>query len=466
MLRSIFMLLVYLSFLGLSTQAPFIATLGYVWVDIFQPQLVAYIILNQIPVALIMGAAAVSTYVVFDRRSPPPVTAEAMLQIGLAVWVTLTTVFALAPDAAWDKWNWAFKTIAFAIFIPYTIRSRVQIEAFVQIYVLAMAANFIPFGAKVLLSGGGYGRNLGLQIGNSGLSEGGLLSTACLMAVPLAIHLGSHSRLLPRWKIVPLAYWGLAGLAIATAIGTYERSALLGLAVLGLYMWLRSRRKLLHGAVFACVALVIAFSAGASYSNRMSTIETYHSDTSAYVRLLVWRWTLDFVESHPFGGGFSVYVINHIEVPATGAEPAHAEFGRAFHSSYFEVLGEHGYPGIIMFLALGGLTFLRMQRLSRRVRNDPEFAWIGSLASAIESGLAVFFSSGAFVGIAFQPMFWYFISMGICAYGYVWRAERQGLPEERRWRVAGREATEVSPIMASWRTRTALPGGQRQRLGR
>ena len=78
------------------------------------------------------------------------------------------------------------------------IRSRVQIEAFVQVYVLSLAANFIPFAAKVLISGGGYGRNLGLQGGNANLAEGGLLSVAVLMTIPLSLYLARHTQLLPR----------------------------------------------------------------------------------------------------------------------------------------------------------------------------------------------------------------------------------------------------------------------------
>ena len=71
MLRSLWLLFVYTSFLGLSVNAPFVATLGYVWVDTFQPQNVAYIILNQFPVALIMGSVAFGGYLLLDRRSPP-----------------------------------------------------------------------------------------------------------------------------------------------------------------------------------------------------------------------------------------------------------------------------------------------------------------------------------------------------------------------------------------------------------
>src|ERR1700733_13396780 len=106
MLRSLWLLFLYTRFLGLSVNAPFIATLGYLWVDTFQPQNVAYIVLNQIPVALLMALAALGTYLLFDRRSPPRLNIGTILQVALAVWVTVTLLWAEVPDAAWAKWDW------------------------------------------------------------------------------------------------------------------------------------------------------------------------------------------------------------------------------------------------------------------------------------------------------------------------------------------------------------------------
>lgn len=458
MLRSLLLLFVYVSFLGLSTQAPFVATLGYVWVDTFSPQSVAYIILNQINVALIMGAVAFGSYLLLDRRSPPRLSAETMLMVAMVIWVNLTMIWAQAPDAAWDKWDWAAKTLAFATFIPFVIRSRVQIEAFAQTYVLSLAANFVPFGIKTLISGGGYGTNLGLEGGNSGLSEGGLLSTVCLMAVPLAIHLSKHSQLIPRFKLMPLAYWGLAGLAIATAIGTYERSALVGLIVLGVYMWTRSRHKLGFGIVAIVVACLVIYTTSSAWNARISTIGNFEQENSAYVRVLVWRWTLGFTATHPLGGGFQAYLVNHIELPATATSPAIQEFGRAFHSIYFEMLGEQGYPGLMMFLALTVLTFIKLRRLARKARDYPELEWVGSLSNALQSGLAVFMTSGAFVGIAFQPMYWYFIAMSISLSAYMWRVENQETKPLSGWRGIASQANGLSPAQPGWRGRPVAAG--------
>ncbi len=460
MLRSLWLLFLYISFLGLGTAAPFVMTLGYVWVDTFRPQDVTYIILNQVPVAMIMGAAAVGSYFAMDRRSPPPLTLPSVLQIVMALWVTATLLWAVAGDFAWEKWDFAFKTIIFTAFLPLVIRSRVQIEAFAQTYVFSLAANFLPFGIKTLISGGGYGTNLGLAQGNAGLAEGGLLSTVCLMAVPLALYLGKNSLLMPKLKLMPLAYFGVATLAIVTAIGTYERSALIGLFVLGAYMFVRSKRKIM----FLIPALIMAgaayYATSSKYEARMSTIGQYQQENSAYTRILVWKWTLEFVTTHPLGGGFNAYIIDHVDLPPDEGHPGgHTEFGRAFHSIYFEVLGEEGWPGLAMFLTIAGSTFLSLRKLARRARKDPELVWLAEFSDAVQSGLAVFMTSGAFVGIAFQPMFWYFIAMGISLRAYMWRVDRQATQAA----PSGWRAATVSPgspagvALPTWRERPALP---------
>ena len=437
MLRSSWLLLLYLSFLGLGIATPFVMTLGYVWVDTFRPQDVAYLILNDLPVAFIMGAGAFGTYFLLDRRSPPPLTLQSVLQILLAIWMTTTLIWAELPDRAWVKWDWAFKVMVFAAFLPLVIRSRVQIEAFAQTYVFSLAANFVPFGLKVLISGGGYGQNLGLESGNTGLSEGGFLSTVCLMAVPLALFLGKHGQLIPRLPMMHLAYLFVAILAVVTAIGTYERSALVGLIVLGVYMFMRSRRKFWFGVLAACVTIGIILGTASSWDARVSTIRQYDTEGSALTRLLVWQWTLGYAASHPLGGSFDAYGINTIMLPGDAANPGGTvENGRAWHSIYFEMLGELGWPGLAMFLLAAGSSMVSLLRLSRKCRKSPDLVWVADMSDAVQSGMAVFLTSGAFVGIAFQPPFWYFVSMTICLRAYVWHAEQTERETQTGWRKA------------------------------
>ncbi len=56
------------------------------------------------------------------------------------------------------------------------------------------------------------------------------------------------------------------------------------------------------------------------------------------------------------------------------------------------------------------------------------------MSDALQTGLAVFMTAGAFVGIAFQPPFWYFIAMSVSLREYVRRVEA-GIPQPIGWRA-------------------------------
>ncbi len=452
MLRSLWLTAIYLIFIGFGASAPFILALGYVWVDIFQPQAVAYMILNQVPVALIMGAGAVASFFLQDLRNLPRLTLVNLLQILIAIWSCATLLWAVAPSGAvMFKWDWAFKAMVFAAFLPWVIRSKVHIESFVQVYVISLAANFIPFGIKTLISGGGYGTNLGLVAGNGGLAEGGQLSTVCLMAVPLALHLAKHNTLLPVTKVTPLGFVIIAGLAVATALGTFERSALIGLAVLAAFMFAKSKNKLGMGIVLVVLGVIIVGATSATYLQRMNSIGDYQSDDSALTRLAVWKWTLEFSISHPFGGSFNSFLINSFQLP-NGT----MGYGRAFHSSHFEVLGELGWPGVAMYHGCMLLVILQMRRIERMTKSIANMVWCADLANAIQTALVVFLAAGSFVGLAFLPMIWYIIAMSVSLSEYVRRAMAGQQPARGigaiRAAAAAAQAGAV-PVPSGWRNR-------------
>jgi putative inorganic carbon (HCO3(-)) transporter len=430
MLRSLYIMLIYVMFLSFGAAAPFVLSLGYVWVDTFEPQAVASIILSSIPVSLIMGVAALGSYAIFDNRKGRVCFISILLLI-FAVWVTITTSFlAEVPGAAWYKWNFAFKTLCFAAFLPFVFRSRVHIEAFLLIYVFSMAVHFMPVGVKTLVSGGGYGRELGITSGNSLLAEGSTLSTVALMLVPIMLHLRAYGRLIPRMLATRIGYYGLATLAIAAAVGTYERTALVGMGVGGAGLWLKSKRKVLFGIVGAAAVLVTVNNASTAWSNRISTVQDYDTESSALGRILVWRWTMGYVSQHPLGGGFDVYRIDTVEFPnKTGTGAPLVVHGKAFHSVYFEVLGEQGFPGLAIFLTLIGTTFYQLFMVARRTRRRADLAWANDLAKTLQISFAILLSCGAAIGIAFQPMIYSVIAISACLHMHVKRVDEEAARE-------------------------------------
>ncbi len=436
MIRSLLLFFVFVTFLATGFAAPFVFSLGYIWVDGFRPQEVSYSILTELPVSMIMAVAAIGGYLVLDRRFPPKPSAQLVLTLLFAIWVTLTTTWAEVPDPAWVKWNWAFKTIVFSAFIPYVFRSSIQIESFALIWLLALSANTLPVGAKTILSGGGYGHALGLVAGNSGFAEGSTLAAISLMMVPIFIFLRQHGRIIPRSALTSLGYIGAVALSIAAAVGTYERTALVGAMVMGGHLWWHARRKLFFGVVAVMTVLAVGGITSQRWIERMSTVQTFDSESSALGRILVWKWTLDYALHHPLGGGFDVYRIDRIHFPNEPADaPPHTI---AFHSAYFEVLGEQGWVGLGLFLGLIGSTLVTLRRLVKRTRDRPDLAWSLGMARALQGSLLTFVACSAFIGVGFQPMYYFLFAMTVSLREYTRRAIESGVKLRGQRRVLAR----------------------------
>jgi O-antigen ligase len=82
------------------------------------------------------------------------------------------------------------------------------------------------------------------------------------------------------------------------------------------YIWIRAKRKFAFGIVAFIGACLIVYATSSTWNERVSTISDFQKENSALTRVLVWKWTLGFAASHPFGGGFQSYLVNHIEFPA------------------------------------------------------------------------------------------------------------------------------------------------------
>jgi len=415
--------LVYAAMLLGGAAAPFVTSLGYVWVDSFYPQYVGRYVLGNFPVAAVMGTAALLGYVLMDRRSPPRIGAMLILTGIMALWMTLSLTWSVAPEGAWLKWDWAFKTVLFAGFIPFVFRSRVQIEALIQVHILGSAMHIIPVGIKSFLTGGGYGMNLTLLPANVGMSESSAMATVGLMYVPLLLFLRRHSLLVPWPWMRHTFYASFAIFCIPAAIGTGARTGIVCMAVLAGLYWLQSRQKLVSGFALAILGVLVVIFSPDRWKARMATIDDYQQEASALTRIKVWQWVLDFVRDNPLGGGLRAYEINVILMPPDAYNPeGWTQRGRSPHSTWFEMLSELGWPGLILFAVLIIVTFITLHRVLRRTRGIEEMLWCSDLAKALGMALLVLMAGSTFIGVGFQPWYWLLFATSFCLGEYVRRA--------------------------------------------
>ena len=422
-LRDLYIALIYASFFVVGPTAPFVFTLGYLWVDTFYPQFVSDLV-GQIPTSLIMAIAAIGSYVVLDRRSPPRLSFHTLLTLFFAGWCTLSISWAEMPVSAWYKWDWAFKVMMFAAFLPLVLRSRVQIEAFLQVFLFSASLHILTLGIKTMLSGSAYGRQLGVFATNAGLLESSYLASVSIALIPIILFLRRHSLLIPKSWLRDIGYLGLIVGAVFCAIGTYARTALVGFVVVGVFLWLQSRQKILFTICAGVVAIGAMSVTADSWDARIDTTADYDTEGSALGRILVWKWTLGYVADNPLGGGFDAFLIDRIEFPVANGEAPLVIYGKAFHNMFIEVLGEQGFPGLAIYMTLLLVSLWYMWNVMQRTRKQPHLLWVHDLAGALMTSLLTIMACGCFIGIGYQALVWYLITLPLCLNAYLYRVEQ------------------------------------------
>jgi probable O-glycosylation ligase (exosortase A-associated) len=442
--------LAFLGFLfaliGLGFKRPFLFVLVYAYVDIVSPQRLTYWLLNAVPVSLIAFLLAFFGWALADDKRGLTIAPRQVLLFFLLVYCGVTTSVADFPIDALAKWDWVWKALVFAIFLPLTLRTKLRIEALTLFMVLCAASIIITGGIKTLLSGGGYGV-LNLMVSqNSGLYEGSTLATVAVAIIPVILWFTKFGTVFPPdWRVKLFAY-ALVFACLLIPVGTQARTGLICIAVLGVLMLRHVRRRVLYLGIVG-VGLAIAIpNLPESYTKRMDTIQGYRADSSAATRIAVWKWTLDYVETNPWGGGFDAYRGNQLRIDKVSVEKdggqtaitksVEYDQARAYHSAYFEMLGEQGWPGFLIWIAihLGGL--FSMERLRARTKKIAGAEWVSALAGALLQAHIVYLVGALFIGIAFQPFVFMLIGVQI------------GLATYARRFVAARPPIQARPVLA------------------
>jgi probable O-glycosylation ligase (exosortase A-associated) len=448
-----------LAFLGAGLRRPFLFVLAYAYIDIVAPQKVSWGILSHIPISLIAFICAFGAWMAAEDKNGIRFSARQFLLLALLVYCGLTTRTADFPVEAAEKWGWVWKCLVFAMFLPLTLRTRLRIESMALIMCLSVAVIVIGGAIKTLASGGGgYGELRLLVNDNTGLYEGSIISTVAMAVIPVALWLTRHGTIFkPEWK-VSIFGWALCFACLLMPIGTQARTGLICAAVLAVMMLRSTKRRMLYIGLMTAGALIAVPLLPDSFTKRMGTIQNHQADQSASTRVAVWKWTIEYAKTHPFGGGFDAFRQNSVTYDTVTADYAGqnnaeleseriVEVGRAYHSAYFEMLGEQGYPGLALWLTLHLMGVWQMESLRRRYgkKPPPGFEWVAPLADALQQAQIVYLVGSTFVGIAFQPFCYMLVGLQCGLTGYIQRVRTAAPVPFRSGRTQDRQLPRLTP---------------------
>jgi probable O-glycosylation ligase (exosortase A-associated) len=398
-MRDIFVTAVVFASLPLILYRPWIGIVMWTWLAFMNPHRLTWGFAYSMPFAYMVALATLAGMLMSKEPKKIPWTRETVLLVAFLVWVTITTMFAAYPQFAWGQLNKVAK-IQFMIFVLLMLMNdRVRIQALVWTIALSLGFYGVKGGIFTVLQGGAYRVQGPMQSFIGGNNEIGL---ALIMTIPLMRYCQlAATHWVVRWGFIPVIL-----LTVLAIVGSHSRGALVGLGAMVVFLWLKSRRKFMTTLLLGVAVIPVLFVMPEKWWDRMHSIADYEQDQSARGRFASWGMAFNLARDRFFGGGFETFQRSMFEryIPDYGGR-------HDAHSIYFEVLGEHGFVGLALFLALGICTWLSASWIIRNARRDPEMKWMVDLAAMVQVSLVGYASAGAFLGLAYFDFYYNLIAI-------------------------------------------------------
>lgn len=369
---------------------PTVGVFLWVWVSIMAPHRMTYGFAHDFAFAQLI---AISTFVgILFSREPKrlPITPVTLTLFLISMWIGVTTIFALDTHLALPMWERVTKIQLMLFVTLYVLYSKQHVQILMWIVTLSVAFYGVK-GGLFTLKGGGELLVWGPE--GSFIEDNNSLALATVMTIPLVYYLYQQSN--KRWL-----RWGLFVATLLcgfSVLGSYSRGAFLAIAAMIGFLWWKSSTKVITAfALVVMIPVAIGFMPD-KWVERMWSIQNYDQDASSMGRINAWRMAINLANDRPLvGGGFEIYNEKVYGRYAPNPDDLHAA-----HSIYFQVLGEHGYVGLTLFLLLWLLVWRDASWIMKHSRSRGELRWAFDLARMTQVSLVGYAVGGAFQNQAY-----------------------------------------------------------------
>ncbi|MDP3537316.1 MAG: putative O-glycosylation ligase, exosortase A system-associated [Azonexus sp.] len=418
-------IIIWLCFSAL--RRPWVGVMGWTWISMMNPHAYAWT-LNSLPVAAaIAGCTLLGAIVTKDKRDFS-LTPEMSVLIAFMCWMCITLPFSFNFDDSYLMWKRVMKIDFMVLVTLVLLYTKKHLITFIWVVVGSIGFYGVKGGLFTIATGGAY-----RVWGPTGTYIDGNNEVALALIIITPLFRFLQLQLTSKWGKRAITVSIL--LCAAAALGSHSRGALLALAAMAGALWWFGGRQIgvLIGIVVAAF-VALAFMPEEWFS-RMNTISEYQADTSAMGRINAWYMAWNLAKDNFFGGGFEIYNRMLFGMYAPDPDAVHAA-----HSIYFQVLGEHGFVGLILFLTLWALVWWNAGKLRKEAKKQPETKWVSDLGAMCQVSLVGYAVGGAFLSLAYFDLPYNIMIMVVLARRWV---ARKGWLEENT--QGATLATETPP---------------------
>jgi putative inorganic carbon (HCO3(-)) transporter len=392
--------------------SPYVGILFWTWISYFNPHRYGWSFAYNFPVAQVIAIPTLlgAIFTESQNRQRHMLTRELVLLLILWLWFGITLIHAMNVPLFYDHIDDAkAQMLTVSKILLMTFMTVLLVNSRERLHNLLLVIAF-SFGARAIFATV-FGYQTGGQFRVYGppetfIADNNDFALALNMSLGLMFFLTrSESRPLLR-RLLWICFFS----SIVCVLLSYSRGGLLGLAVAIGLIALRSKRKLLAGTfLFVGVILVMTFATN-TWKGRMGDFAQGNLDESAQQRLVSWRFAISLAQDYPVtGGGFETFPDVQVFQRYTKEQLPGGELSTGPHSIYFQLLGEQGYVGLLLFLLLVTSMVLTLRRV--RLSAHETTQWTVPYAYIIETGLAAYLVSGAFLGRAYFDLFYQLVGL-------------------------------------------------------
>lgn len=378
--------------------------LGWVWFGIMNPHRLAWGFATTIPFAWAIGLVTVVGAIFSKEPKRLKGGLAAFVLVIFILYMLMTTVFALNPDRAWPMLERALKVQAGTFLTLLLLHRKEHVIALIWVVCSSIGFYALKGGIFTIATLGQY-RVWGPA--DSFIADNNAFALATVMSIPLWAYLYTQYQGRP---------WIKAGiisavlLSAVSALGSHSRGAVVAIFAMAIFLWLHSKKKVVVGLAIAIVAISAVAFMPREWEDRIATITDPRSEQSANSRLETWSMLWNLALDRPFtGGGFETYSRWIFERYNPGYDRAHAA-----HSIYFQVLGEHGFIALGVFLLFWFLVWRMCNQVAVLTRNSTDQRWAYWLAQMLKVSIVAYLVGGAFQNLAYWDVPYYlFVAIAV-----------------------------------------------------
>ena len=369
---------------------PWVGIMLWTWLSIMNPHRYTYGFAYDAPLAA-MAAAATLVGLFFTREKESPIKGSVVtVFILFVVLITMSWLAGLDVVGDYEQWKKVMKIDLMILVSLSVLYSKKHIIALLWVAAGSLALLGAKGGVFTLLSGGNY-RVWG-PLG-SFIEDNNEFALALVMTIPLLRFL----------QMQVGSWWGKQCLTVVmllcalAALGSHSRGGMVAIAAMAVFLWWRGKNKFITASVLLMAVPILVFFMPEAWMERMTSIADYQSDRSAMGRISAWWTAWGIAWDYPLGVGFNAA---RIELFAKYS-PYFSGSTHAAHSIYFQILGNHGFIGLGLFLTIWLLTWSSASWVRKHAKTVPEANWCADLASMCQVSLVGYAVGGAFLSLAY-----------------------------------------------------------------